>query len=146
NPDYGMDAHRSMAFSELCPLFDLPGVAFNSLQKGSVDVTMLGLDGFVANMDPFMSTWSDTARVVQAMDVIVTVDTAVAHLAGALGKPVLMMVTNSSDWRWNRNSEKTVWYDSLRVIRQKKQDDWSPVIATVRDKLKGMLGERRQAA
>jgi len=93
-----------------------------------------------------MSTWSDTARVVQAMDVIVTVDTAVAHLAGALGKPVLMMVTNSSDWRWNRNSEKTVWYDSLRVIRQKKQDEWAPVIATVREKLKGMLGERRQAA
>lgn len=147
NPEYGMDAHRSMAFSELCPLFDLPGTAFHSLQKDSVDVTMLGLDGFVANMDPFMSPWSDTAKVVQAMDVIVSVDTAVAHLAGALGKTVFMMATNSSDWRWDRNSRKTKWYDSMTVIRQKKQDDWFHCIHMVREGLKWQLENvRRQAA
>jgi ADP-heptose:LPS heptosyltransferase len=78
--------------------------------------------------------------------VIVTVDTAVAHLAGALGKPVFILCTNAADWRWNRNSEKTAWYDSARVIRQKKQDDWTPCIANVRDKLKGMMSERRRQA
>jgi ADP-heptose:LPS heptosyltransferase len=93
-----------------------------------------------------MSSWPETARVVQALDVVVSVDTAVAHLAGALGKPVFILTTAASDWRWNRNSEKTAWYNSARVIRQKKQDDWMPVIANVKEKLRGMLDVRRQAA
>jgi tetratricopeptide (TPR) repeat protein len=148
NSEYGMDAHRSIAFSEFCPLFDIPGTAFYSLQKGSaaLEVTALGYDGFVANLEPLANTWRDTARLIAALDLIVTVDTAVAHVAGALGKPVFILCTNHSDWRWNRNSEKTAWYDSAKVIRQKKQDDWSPCIANVRDKIKGMLGERRIAA
>jgi tetratricopeptide (TPR) repeat protein len=148
NSEYGMDAHRSIAFSEFCPLFDIPNVAFYSLQKGpaAIEVTTLGYDGFVANLEPLATTWRNTARLIQALDVIVTVDTAVAHLAGALGKPVYILCTNASDWRWNRNSEKTAWYDSARVIRQKKQDDWAPCIANVRDKLKGMMSERRRQA
>jgi hypothetical protein len=148
NPAYGMDAHRSMAFSEYCPLFDLPGVAFYSLQAGApgLEVTNLGFDGFVANLEPLAQTWRDTARLIQALDVVVSVDTACAHLAGALGKPVYTLVTNACDWRWNRNSQRTVWYDSMRVIRQKKQDDWAPCIKIVRDELKGLLSERRQAA
>jgi tetratricopeptide (TPR) repeat protein len=146
NPEYGMDAHRSMAFTELCPLFDMAGVAFYSLQKGAIDATEFGFDGFVANLDALMTDWRATARLIQALDVVVSVDTAVAHLAGALGKPVFIMTTNSSDWRWNRNSEKTAWYDSARVIRQRKQDDWLPVIATVKDKLKAMLDGRRRVA
>ena len=147
NPEYGMDAHRSMAFSELCPLFDIPGAAFYSLQRDSLEVTQLGYDGFVANLEPLETSWRETAKLVQALDVIVTVDTAIAHLAGALGKPVFIMTTASSDWRWNRNSEKTAWYDSARVIRQKRQDDWAPVIANVHDQLQGMMNcRRRQAA
>jgi hypothetical protein len=130
-------------------LFDLPGVAFYSLQCGpaSLEVTNLGLDGFVGNLEPLAKTWRDTARLIQALDVVVTVDTAVAHLAGALGKPVFILVTNASDWRWNRNSEKTAWYDSARVIRQKKQDEWAPCIEIVKERLRNMLdAQRRQAA
>lgn len=148
NPAYGNDVHRSMAFSEFCPLFDLSGVAFYSLQAGApgLEVTQLGYDGFVANLEPLAHTWRDTARLIQALDVVVSVDTAVAHLAGALGKPVFTLVTNASDWRWNRNSQKTIWYNSMRVIRQKKQDDWAPCIKIVREQLKEMADERRQAA
>lgn len=148
NPAYGPDAHRSMAFSEFCTLFDLPGVGFYSLQCGpaSLEVTSLGFDGFVANLEPLASTWSATAQLIQAMDVVVSVDTAVAHLAGALGKPVFILTTNASDWRWNRKSQRSIWYDSARVIRQRKQDDWKPCITEVRDQLKGILSERRQAA
>lgn len=148
NPAYGNDVHRSIAFSEYCALFDLPGVAFYSLQAGApgLEVTALGYDGFVANLEPIAQTWRDTARLIEALDVVVSVDTAVAHLAGALGKPVYILVTNASDWRWNRNSQRSVWYDSARVIRQKKQDDWAPCIKTVREELKGMLDVRRQAA
>jgi len=148
NAAYAQDMRRSMPFSEYCPLFDLPGAAFYSLQAGApgLEVGALGLDGFVANLEPLAQSWRDTARLIQALDVVVSVDTAVAHLAGALGKPVFILVTKASDWRWNRHSQKTIWYDSARVIRQKDQDDWGPCIQTVREQLKGMLNERRQAA
>jgi len=130
-------------------LFDLHSVAFYSLQAGSpgLETTNLGFDGFIANLEPLATTWRNTAKLIQALDVIVSVDTAVAHLAGALGKPVFMLATNACDWRWNRNSEKSVWYDSMTVVRQKKQDDWEPCIKFVRFKLKEMMNERaRQAA
>lgn len=148
NPAYGMDAHRSMAFSELCPLFDIPDVAFYSLQCGPAnnEVTKLGFDGFVADLTPFAKSWRKTARLLKRLDVVVTVDTAVAHLAGALGVPCLMMITKASDWRWDRSSENTVWYDSIRVIRQQEQDDWKPCVTRVRNKLKEMLNGRGQDA
>lgn len=149
NPSYGNDVHRSIAFEHYCSLFDLPGVAFYSLQAGSpgLEVTGLGYDGFVANLEPIAQTWRDTARLIQALDVVVSVDTAVAHLAGALGKPVFTLVTNACDWRWNRKSQKTVWYDSMTVVRQKKQGDWAPCIEMVRHGLKWHLENvRRQAA
>ena len=148
NPAYGMDLHRSMPFASYAPLFDLPGVAFHSLQAGppALEVTELGYDGFVANLEPFCSDWRATARVIQSLDVVVSVDTACAHLAGALGKPVYILTTCASDWRWNRATERTVWYDSARVIRQATQDHWSPSVLRVRYALKGMLDERRQAA
>lgn len=148
NAAYLADTQRSMAFTEYCPLFDLPGVAFHSLQVGpeGLEVTQAGFDGFVANLEPFMPNWRGTARVVQALDVVVSVDTSVAHLAGALGKPVFTLVTTNSDWRWDRNSDRSIWYDSMRVIRQKKQDDWSTVIQEVKAQLQDMANERRQAA
>lgn len=148
NPEYGMDAHRSMEFSEFCPLFDLPGAAFYSLQVGgaSNEVTKLGFEGFVADLGSRAKSWRETAKMIMALDVVVTVDTAVAHLAGALGKPVIIMITRASDWRWNRESEHTVWYDSMRVIRQDRQDEWRPCILRVREKLEAMLAERRREA
>jgi tetratricopeptide (TPR) repeat protein len=148
NPQYALDVHRSMDFSELTPLFDLSETAFYSLQTGGAgrEVSRLGYDGFVADLAPFERGWSDTASIIEALDVVVTVDTAIAHLAGALGKPVLIMVTNHCDWRWFRHTEMTPWYDSARIIRQKKQDDWKPVIARTRDYLEEMRDERRQAA
>lgn len=143
NPAYGMDVHRSMPFSELCPLFDLNGAAFYSLQLGpaAAEIGHLGFDGFVADLAPFARNWRSTARLIKALDVVVAVDTAVAHLAGALGVPVLMMATNACDWRWSRNSERTVWYDSMRVYRQHDQDEWAPCIQQVRNRLMEMLDE-----
>lgn len=148
NPQYGTDEQRSFDFSTYCPLFDIPGVAFYSLQKGapSIEVTNLGYDGFVANLEPYAKSWRETAKLIQALDVVVTVDTAVAHLAGALGKKVLILVTEASDWRWNRSSRKSIWYDSATVIRQKREDDWKPCIAAVHEILEEMVNERRQAA
>jgi len=148
NPAYGMDIHRSMPFSEMCSLFDLNGAAFYSLQLGpaAAEIGHLGFDGFVADLAPFARSWRSTARLIKALDVVVAVDTAVAHLAGALGVPVLMMVTDACDWRWDRNSEKTVWYDSMRVYRQHDQDDWMPCVQRVRNRLMEMLDEPKRNA
>jgi hypothetical protein len=148
NAAYLADTQRSMPFTTLCPIFDLPGVAFHSLQVGhqGLEVTEAGFDGFVANLEPFMPNWRATARVVQALDAVVSVDTSVAHLAGALGKPVFTLVTSNSDWRWDRNSSRSIWYDSMRVIRQQKQDDWSPCIEEVKSRLKEMSLQHRRAA
>jgi tetratricopeptide (TPR) repeat protein len=147
NPVYVRDHFRSLPFSSYVPLFDLSGAAFYSLQVGpaSTEITNLGFDGFVADLQPFLKTWRQTARAIEALDVVVTVDTAVAHLAGALGKPVLILVTNGCDWRWHRESDRTAWYRSARVIRQDKQDEWEPCIEEVRNRLKDMIdGRRRQ--
>ena len=148
NPQYGTDEQRSFDFTTYCPLFDIPGVAFYSLQKGApaIEVTDLGYDGFIANLEPYAKSWRETAKLIQALDVVVTVDTAVAHLAGALGKPVFILVTVASDWRWNRNSRKSIWYDSATVIRQKREDDWSPCIKAVHEALRGMVDDRRRQA
>ena len=148
NPAYGMDVHRSMPFSELCPLFDLNGAAFYSLQLGSAsaEVGRLGFDGFVADLAPFARSWRSTARLIKRLDVVVTVDTAVAHLSGALGVPALMMVTDACDWRWDRHREKTVWYDSMRIYRQNDQDEWKPCVQRVRARLKEMLDEPERHA
>jgi len=148
NAAYLADTQRSMPFTTYCPLFDLPGVAFYSLQVGpqGLEVTEAGFDGFVANLEPFMPNWRGTARVISALDAVVSIDTSVAHLAGALGKPVFTLVTSNSDWRWDRDSRKSIWYDSMTVIRQKQQDDWSPCIEMVRHGLKWHLEAKRQAA
>jgi hypothetical protein len=146
NPTYGRNSHRSMEFTNFCPVFDIPGVAFYSLQVGEParEITASGYDGFVANLAPFAKSWRQTARLIARLDAVVTVDTACAHLAGALGVPVLTMVTKFPDWRWDRHSMRTVWYDSIRIIRQRTQDDWGSVITEVKSQLEDMVYERRQ--
>ena len=145
---YGQDMHRSMDFRDLCPLFEVPNVAFYSLQVGPAanEVTQLGFDGFVADLGQFIRSWRKTAGIIAGLDAVVTVDTAVGHLAGALGVPVFIMVTAASDWRWDRTSERTAWYDSARVIRQERQGDWGPVVERVKCKLEAMASGRRQNA
>ena len=137
NPLYSKDQIRSMPFKNYAPLFDIPGVAFYSLQVGESikEMTDIGFDGFVADLSPFIKDWRSTASLVAALDIVVTVDTAVGHLAGAMGKPVYILVTNACDWRWPLNTERTCWYDSARIIRQPKQDQWAPCVMRVRSEL-----------
>jgi tetratricopeptide (TPR) repeat protein len=148
NPGYQRNSHRSMDFVNYCPLLEIPNVAFYSLQIGDAgkEITAAGYDGFIGDLAPFARNWRATARLIANLDVIVTVDTACAHLAGALGVPAFVLVTKACDWRWNRNSAHTVWYDSLRIIRQYKQDDWEPCVQIAKMKLEDMVDERRQVA
>ena len=145
SPGFAMDALRSAKLEDFCPLFDLPGAAFYSLQvrPGPEEISNLGLDGFIADLGSTLGDWRDTAAAIAAMDVLVATDSANAHMAGALGKPVLLMLGKAPCWRWMKG-EKTPWYSGHKIFRQSVVDQWP--IAAVRKELEGMLSERRTQA
>lgn len=126
NPDYAHDNNRSMSLSELCPLFDIPGVAFYSLQirPEPVEIGKLGLDGFIGDLSPLIKDWKDTASAIEAMDVIVTTDSANGHMAGALGKPTLLLVNKTPCWRWMASRQTTPWYKNTKLYRQPEAFQW----------------------
>ena len=83
-------------------------------------------------------TWSfqETAAIIECCDLIITNDTAVAHLAGAIGKPVWLLLRKIPEWRWGLNGEKTFWYKSLRLFRQNNLNDWKELLSRVSIELK----------
>lgn len=119
------DRRRSLPLSSLTPILALPGVRFFSLQKGVVAGP--GLIDFMAEMTDF----ADTAALVATLDLVITVDTSVAHLAGAMGKPVWLLNRFDTDWRWLTEGETTPWYPTMRIFRQRTSGDWAGVIAEV---------------
>lgn len=145
SPGYANDALRSADLPAFCPLFDLPGAAFYSLQvkPGPEEITNLGLDGFIADLGSTFTDWRSTAAAISAMDVVVATDSANAHMAGALGKPVLLMLGKAPCWRWGR-LDKTPWYRGHKIFRQTTVDQWP--IEAVRRELEAMLGRRTQIA
>jgi tetratricopeptide (TPR) repeat protein len=145
NPDYAHDNNRSMPLRELCRLFDIPGAAFYSLQMRPepIEIGQLGLDGFIGDLSPLIKSWKDTARAMSALDVIVTTDSANAHMAGALGKPTLLLVNKTPCWRWMANRPTTPWYKNTKLFRQDSAHDWSGPVAKVRDELIRMVANAR---
>ena len=125
SPGYANDALRSASLTDFCPLFDLPGAAFYSLQvrPGPQEISQLGLDGFIADLGSTFGDWRDTAASIAAMDVVVATDSANAHMAGALGKPVLLVLGKAPCWRW-MSGDRTPWYAHTKIFRQEKVDEW----------------------
>ncbi|MFZ1615686.1 MAG: glycosyltransferase family 9 protein, partial [Holophaga sp.] len=106
-PEHGRDFERSIPAKSLNPLADLSGVAWFSLQHGNQEQP--ALPGLVP-LSPFLSTFSDTAYALSGMDLVITVDTALAHLAGALGVPTFLLLPFQADFRWLLNREESPWY------------------------------------
>ncbi|MDR3684471.1 MAG: tetratricopeptide repeat protein [Geothrix sp.] len=126
--DHPRDAQRSVPPACLTPLAKLPGVAWYSFQReGGLPEPFPG----ILALGPLLSTFSDTAFALEAMDLLITVDTAVAHLAGALGIPTLLLVTNIPDWRWLMDRDDSPWYPTLRIYRQPLPGDWDSVVQHV---------------
>lgn len=144
SPGYANDGLRSASLSDFCPLFDLPGAAFYSLQvrPGPEEVHKLGLDGFIADLGGTFGDWRDTAAAISAMDVVVATDSANAHMAGALGKPVLLLLGRAPCWRW-LSGNRTPWYANHKIFRQEKVDEW-PMLA-VRRELEQMVKAAKTA-
>lgn len=134
NPLHPNDDVRSMRFEDLLPLTTDPRNSIFSLQCGkrAADLTVARAQRLMTDLSGLIEgDWSHTAAAVAQMDLIVTIDSAVAHLAGALGKPCCLMVSRNSDWRWLWGRDDTPWYPSVRIFRQDKVFDWKPVVKRV---------------
>ncbi|MGH8658809.1 MAG: glycosyltransferase family 9 protein [Gammaproteobacteria bacterium] len=127
------DRNGSCPLAAFLPLLRLPDIAFYSLQKGerSEDLSQLPANCAVHDLASLIDDYGDTALLLDSLDLLITVDTAVAHLAGALGKPVWLLLAEVPDWRWGLEGETTPWYPSLRLFRQTRKGDWAGVMARV---------------
>lgn len=140
NPSHHNDAARSIPLREFAPLFQVQQVAFYSLQAqiperdAACFQSITGLADVRGKLTDFLAT----ASVIQEMDLVVAVDTAVAHLAGALAKPVWTLIQHSPDWRWFLNRADTPWYPTMRLFRQPRRGQWPPVISQAAGELRGL--------
>lgn len=125
-----LNHQRRIPFADLAPVLAMPGVAFYGLQVLVGRGEMRGSDR-LTDLAPHIEDFGDTAAMIDQMDLIITVDTSVAHIAGALGRPVWTLLARVADWRWGYDSETTPWYPSMRLFRQSRTGDWSDVVERV---------------
>ncbi|WP_374562318.1 tetratricopeptide repeat protein [Ideonella sp.] len=137
NKDHANNRNRSARLQTLAPLLELPGLRFVSLQKGepAEELRTSHWKDQVLDLDAELNDYTDTAAAMAGIDLLISVDTSVVHLAGALNKPCWVMVAHGPDWRWLREGETTDWYPSLRLLRQSAPQDWDSVVQTMRERL-----------
>ena len=147
SPRHTRDRQRSIPLAQLSALTEIPGVTFYSLQKGPAakDLLDMPIDMNLVDLSGYLNDFSDTAAAIANLDLLITVDTAVAHLAGALGKPVWILLTRNPDWRWLLDREDSPWYPSARLFRQHAAGDWSPVIERVHRELQQFVASPQQS-
>ncbi|HLL48176.1 MAG TPA: glycosyltransferase family 9 protein, partial [Longimicrobiaceae bacterium] len=133
---------RAMAPELLAPLARVPGVALHVLQRGEALQAMPPGLGVVSGSDDVL----EAAGVMRALDLVVTVDSFPAHLAGALGVPVRTLLHSEADWRWMRGRDDSPWYPTMRLVRQERAGDWEGVVARVAAELEAMAAGRAEAA
>lgn len=135
-PNHINDKNRSLPLAFFKDLFSIPGVKMYSLQKGfgREQLNQLPQQLKIQDLDQYIVDWTDTAALVENFDVLITADTAVAHLGGALGKPTWILLPHVTDWRWfmHAENEKSCWYSSLTKFRQNTPGDWHGVLETVK--------------
>jgi len=142
NPKHPEDARRSFPLSALAPLASVPGVRLIRLQHGHGSEQLERLNGMFKVEDPFseagLDDWDylDAANLIENLDLVVTMDSSIAHLAGALGKPVWVALPFASEWRWLRERDDSPWYPSMRLFRQRRDGDWDEVFERMSDSLK----------
>ncbi|QPF87798.1 tetratricopeptide repeat protein [Bradyrhizobium genosp. L] len=130
NPSHAYDWRRSLPLDRLRPLLDCPGARFVSLQVGAGQNQVTEFDDGILNVGPEIdtATFADAAAIIANLDLVITIDSAIAHLAGAMGKPVWILLARGNDWRWLKGRDDTPWYPQARLFRQRNPGDWSEVI------------------
>jgi Tfp pilus assembly protein PilF len=146
NPQHPNDKHRSCHLKFFREIYNLPNVKLFSLMK---DIRPRSYDGSavidlhedtddmkIIDMAPMMNSYSDTASIINSLDLIVSVDTSIIHLAGAMNKPTISLLAWNPDWRWMLEGEKTAWYPSMKLIRQTKKGIWKDVFESALTEVK----------
>ncbi|TAG92647.1 MAG: tetratricopeptide repeat protein [Oscillatoriales cyanobacterium] len=140
NPNNSLNNLRSFSLNSLIKLLDIPGVDFYSLQKDMTEEERTLLEQMpIADLSAYLHDFADTAAAISALDLVISVDTSVAHLAGALGKPVWILLCFTPDWRWMLEREDSPWYPTARLFRQEKQGDWEGVFERLAVALKAKI-------
>jgi len=144
HPSHRNDHNRSIALSRLLPL-QRPGVNWVSLQKDvrADDAKVLAANGQILHFASDLGDFSDAAALVSLMDLVISVDTSIAHLAGALGKPVWILLPFDPDWRWLADGKDSPWYPTARLYRQLRIGDWDSVVEQVGHDLDDRFGTTR---
>ncbi len=140
NPLHSGDRYRSIPFAQWLPLLELEGIEFHSLQKQREE-SRCGHARLIDHTGE-LHDLADTAAYVSALDLVITVDTAVAHLAGAMGKAVWTLLPVAPDWRWMLDRGDSPWYPGMRLFRQKRVGAWEDVIRAIAIE-SGILADRK---
>jgi len=140
NPNHYQDASRSVPLEVLSSVLQVPGISFYSLQQNvpSSDGPLLEKLPNVVRFE--LQDFLDTASVIGELDLVIAVDSAVAHLAGALAKPVWVLLQHSPDWRWFLDRDDTPWYPNMRLFRQAERNDWTRPVARLAEALRHESG------
>jgi hypothetical protein len=139
------DQDRSISLRALLPLLDIEAT-FVSLQKDArpADAAALAEHTGVIDFSGALGDFSDTAALISHLDLVISVDTSIAHLAGALGKPVWVLLTYAPDWRWLLDRDTSPWYPTARLFRQGDTRAWNSVIVRIHEALLDFVESRRQ--
>jgi Flp pilus assembly protein TadD len=147
NPEHVIDACRSSRLADFAPLAGVDATFF-SLQKGpaSSQAAAAPTGMKLIDLTQDLHDFADTAALVSGLDLVITVDTAVAHLAGALGKPAWVLIATEHDWRWLQGRDDSPWYPTVRLFRQQSAGQWPPVVERITRELADYQREARLAA
>jgi tetratricopeptide (TPR) repeat protein len=143
-PTHPNDRRRTLKLASLMPLLKQPNIRWVSLQTPipAADTADFAACGAL-DLSAALTDFGETAAVIANLDLVITVDTAVAHLAGALGHPVWLMIPEPADWRWMLGRQDSPWYPSMRLFRQDVPGGWDKVVSEVGKALKGLRGTKR---
>ncbi|MGD1073611.1 MAG: tetratricopeptide repeat protein [Bryobacteraceae bacterium] len=142
------DRNRSIACRQFAPLTEIPLVQWFSLQVGPAVAQLAepGTQGKIRDLAPELTDYAETAAAISQLDVVITVDTSVAHLAGSLGAPVWVLIPFAPDWRWLLERDDSPWYPGMRLFRQQVAGDWESVMNSVANALRQLLRTAPAAA
>jgi len=141
NPDHANDMRRSLDLKRLAPILDVPGVSFVSLQVGPRAADLKSQRARkILDLSADLTDYVETAGAVCALDLVISVDTSVCHLVGALAMPVWVPLPWVTDWRWLIGREDNPWYPTMRLIRQKRGEDWAEILPRLARDLAAVVG------
>jgi tetratricopeptide (TPR) repeat protein len=148
NPKHSRESQRSIPLQQLARITRIEGATFYSLQKGAAAAGLKALapELRIIDLDGEQKDFADTAAIAANLDLVISIDTSVLHLAGAIGRPVWILLHNLPDWRWLRGRTTSPWYPTAKLFRQTVAGDWSGVLDQVEESLRTLVNDRGSVA